>query len=277
MRVSAVVILVLVCLLPFPFCAAAQEEAEGCRDHPMFTRMPNFILTACEEKAFDRIDFLNGQGEDIEVEGKLYRADYWIKKDAKAPSDLQIIRNFANAVKKIGGTVVHDSKSEIYLKLTKEGKKWWIVVDTSNDGAHYELTIVEEAGMTQDIVADAQSLMSDIQASGHASIYGIYFDFNKADIKPESETAIKEIAKLLGQNDSLKLYVVGHTDNVGSIDYNMRLSLARAKAVVRQLVSKYGVSSQRLEPYGIGPLAPVRSNRTEKGRSENRRVELVEQ
>ncbi|MEW6570286.1 MAG: OmpA family protein [Nitrospirota bacterium] len=151
-----------------------------------------------------------------------------------------------------------------------------MTVDTTS-GEKYELTIVEKAEMAQEVVADAKSLMSDIQATGHASVYGIYFDFNKADIKPESEAAIKEIAKLLQQNSRLKLYVVGHTDNVGTLDYNMKLSKARADAVVKELVAKYKISAQRLNAFGVGSLAPVASNDVEEGRAKNRRVELVKQ
>ncbi len=91
--------------------------------------------------------------------------------------------------------------------------------------------------------------MSDITATGHASVYGIYFDFDKADINPESEPAIKEIAKLLQENKDLKLYVVGHTDNVGTLDYNMNLSKARAEAVVMELTTKYKISPDRLKAY----------------------------
>lgn len=131
--------------------------------------------------------------------------------------------------------------------------------------------------MAQEVVADAKAMLADIQTKGSASVYGIYFDFNKADIKPESEPAIKEIAKLLHENKTLKLYVVGHTDNVGSLDYNLKLSKARADAVVKELVTKYKISPERLKAYGVGSLAPVATNRTEEGRAKNRRVELVEQ
>jgi len=139
------------------------------------------------------------------------------------------------------------------------------------------MTIVEKEAMAQEVVADAKSLMSDIQAKGSASVYGIYFDFDKADIKPESEPAIKEIAKLLQENRGLKLYVVGHTDNIGTIDYNLKLSKARADAVIRELTSKYKISPGRLRAFGVASLAPVASNKTEEGRAKNRRVELVEQ
>ncbi len=131
--------------------------------------------------------------------------------------------------------------------------------------------------MVQEVTADAKSTAQDISATGKVAVYGIYFDFDKADIKPESEPAIKEIAKLLQENKGLKLYLVGHTDNVGNIDYNMKLSKARADAVMKELVTKYRVTSGRLKAYGGGSLAPVASNRTDNGRAKNRRVELVEQ
>jgi len=257
----------------------AQQDKPGCKDHPMFTRMPNFYISNCEEKDYGMADFYDEKGRNIKVEGKLYRIDYWIKGGYKAPSDLQIIRNYQNAIKSIGGVVVKEllNFNETYLKLSKGGKTYWVIIDTSNQGQHYELTIVEKAEMAQEVVADAKSLLSDIKAKGSASVYGIYFDFDKADIKPESEPAIKEIAKLLQENKGLKLYVVGHTDNVGTLDYNLKLSKARADAVVKELVTKYKISPERLKAYGVGSLAPVATNRTEEGRAKNRRVELVEQ
>jgi len=75
----------------------------------------------------------------------------------------------------------------------------------------------------------------------------------------------------------LKIYVVGHTDSVGGFDSNMSLSLARAEAVLQALVSQYGIDPGRLKAYGVGPLAPESTNRSEDGQAVNRRVELVEQ
>ena len=131
--------------------------------------------------------------------------------------------------------------------------------------------------MVQEVVADAKSLAQDIRTTGHASVYGIHFDFNKATVKPESEQTLKEISKLLKQDPKLNLHVVGHTDNVGKIAYNMKLSQTRAEAVVKALVTKHGVSPNRLKSYGVGPLAPVASNETEEGRALTRRVELVKE
>lgn len=257
--------------------ASAQEEEEGCYDHPLFNRMPNFVLTDCKIKEFDQMDFIDEKENDIVVEGKLHQADYWIKEGSQAPSDLQIIRNYKNAVLKIGGKVVKEYSSEIYLTLSKDNKLYWINIDTSNDGQAYTLSIIEKAEMTQDIIANADAIYNDILTTGHASIYGIYFDFNKSEIKPESEPAIKEIAKMLAKNKNIKIYIVGHTDNVGTIDYNMKLSQARAESVANELTIKYKIESQRIKAYGVASLAPVSPNTTEEGRAKNRRVEIVQQ
>ncbi len=246
----------------------------------MFTRMDNFFIRHCEEVKFGEADFRDEKGKRIKVEGRVYEIDYNMKKGYTPPSPLQVKRNYENAIKRIGGVKVYEEDYKIWLKLDKGGKTFWVYVDSWHGGGKgetYGLRIVEKEAMVQEVVADAKSLMSDIQAKGSASVYGIYFDFDKADIKPESEPAIKEIAKLLQENRGLKLYVVGHTDNVGTIDYNMKLSKARADAVMKELVTKYKITAERLKSYGVGQLAPVSSNKTDEGRAKNRRVELVEQ
>lgn len=101
------------------------------------------------------------------------------------------------------------------------------------------------------------------------------FDFNKSDIKPESRSALDEIGKYLKENPERKLRVVGHTDGVGGADSNLKLSQARANAVVKELVAKYADGATRLKAEGAGMSAPIASNDTEEGRAKNRRVELV--
>ena len=127
------------------------------------------------------------------------------------------------------------------------------------------------------VTVDAAALGGDLTRTGHAAVYGIYFDTGKTDLKPESEQAIGEIAKLLKTDPALKLYVVGNTDNVGGLDSNMKLSQGRAEAVVTSLTTTHGIAPARLRACGIGPLAPVAANEAEEGRAKNRRVELVRQ
>ena len=118
-------------------------------------------------------------------------------------------------------------------------------------------------------------MASSLQDTGRVALYGIYFDFNKADVKPESAATLQQIARLLGSDTALKLVVTGHTDNVGSFETNRALSERRARAVVGELVTHYSISGERLFPFGVSFAAPAASNDTEEGRAKNRRVELV--
>lgn len=140
------------------------------------------------------------------------------------------------------------------------------------------LEIIETKAMEAGLVTvNAETMKKEIEKTGHVSIYGIYFDIDKSEIKPNSKPALEEIGHLLRQNPQLKIYLVGHTDNQGTLNYNLDLSQRRAESVMSALIKKYGVDPKRLAAKGVGPLAPVDSNQTEEGRAKNRRVELVKQ
>ena len=108
-----------------------------------------------------------------------------------------------------------------------------------------------------------------------AVTYGIYFDFNKDTLKPESEPVLKQIAQTMADNPDWKLTVEGHTDNVGGDAYNLELSKRRAAAVKQALVSQYNIAPERLLTGGFGASRPIETNDTLEGRARNRRVELV--
>jgi len=256
---------------------AQQKDDPNCKDHPLFNRMPNSWIHGCTHKEFDAHAFTIGKGKTEQVEGQLWQITYYPQATLKSkPSELQILRNFENAVKKLGGTVLFSEKARETMRLVNDGKEVWVEVWAEFTGK-YGLTIMEKKAMSQDIVANADAFSNDLRTTGHAAVYGIYFDTGKSEIKSESEQAIGEIAKLLKSDAGLKVYVVGHTDNVGGLEANMKLSQARADAVVQALVRNHGINASRLKAYGDGPYAPVASNDTEEGRAKNRRVELVKQ
>lgn len=141
-----------------------------------------------------------------------------------------------------------------------------------------QLDIVESKVMDEKMVlVTAEKMAGAIEQTGRIALYGILFDFDKAEVKPESVPALEQIAKLLKSQPSLRLHVVGHTDNKGAFDYNLDLSKRRAAAVVTVLAGQYGIQRSRLNPLGASCMAPLDTNRTEEGRAKNRRVELVEQ
>lgn len=125
------------------------------------------------------------------------------------------------------------------------------------------------------VVVEAAEMADSLSTTGSISLYGIFFDTDKADIKPESEPTLKEIAKLLTDAPKMSVIVVGHTDNQGAFDYNVDLSSRRANAVKAELAAKYGIAGDRLVAAGAGMMAPVASNDDEPGRAKNRRVVLV--
>jgi len=271
----------LVLLSPVLFLGAAlaqRQDAEGSKDHPILSRMPNFYVYGYDEKEFDRYEFQTSDGK-AAIEGHYYSIAYYLQDNSpKTPSNLQIIRNVENAIKRIGGAVLWDNGDrDATLKLELQGREIWIGVSAGDGGTRYYLTTVEKEAMQQEVTANAAAWSSDIANSGHAAVYGIYFDIDKAVVKPETGPALQEIAALLQKNPKLNIHLVGHTDSTGLFDHNLKLSEARAAAVVNALVTQHGIAAARLRASGVGQLSPVASNRTEEGRARNRRVELVEQ
>ena len=260
-------------------CAAgfSQNEVDikGSQDHPLFTRMPGYYISDYDVKDFDKYTSPYLSGQDQNWEGKVTHLEYYAKTQAKQASMLQIARNYENALKKVGGKVLVNDERVIEGKVEKNGGVTYVHIEAFNDGRSYSVVVVESRPMTQDVVADAASLNASIAANGKVALYGIYFDTGKSVVKPESNPSLDEITKLLKQNAGLMLYVVGHTDNVGNLESNVKLSADRADAVVKALVGK-GVAASRLKAAGVGPYCPVASNQTDEGKAKNRRVELVQ-
>jgi outer membrane protein OmpA-like peptidoglycan-associated protein len=125
------------------------------------------------------------------------------------------------------------------------------------------------------VVVKADEMQQQIDKSGRVALYGILFDFNKTELKPESDATLDQIGKLLAADAALKLLVVGHTDNAGAFEFNRDLSNRRAAAVVDVLVKRFKISNERLFPFGCSFASPAAPNTTEEGRAKNRRVELV--
>lgn len=271
---------VLLFALAIP-AAFAQDDLAGSKDYPGISRMPGYYIADYQESQFDAFSFTVKQGaqeKQESVEGHRYDFRYNLKDGAAMPSPLQIVRNYQNAARTAGGQVLFDTPELTTIRFTKNGKEVWAAITTSNipSGMFITLNVIEKEAMKQDVVIDADAMSRDIVANGRVAVYGILFDTGKSELKPESAPALAEIAKLLKATPSLKVYVVGHTDMLADLASNLKLSQARAQAVVDVLATQHGVATTRLIPFGAGPYAPVASNKTEGGRAKNRRVELVE-
>ncbi len=279
-------ILTRIAVLLFTFTIAtlvsAQTDQPGSKDYPGISRMPGFYISDYKEAGFDSFKFpvaQKGERAEQQIEGRLVKISYERLENAAPVSRLQVVRNLQNAARTAGGQILFEqmedpSYFETTMRLKRGGSELWVHVGARDN--EYEQTVVERQAMQQEVVMDAAAMGKGLSDAGRVALYGIFFDTGKSDLKGESDPALAEIAKLLTQNPALKVFIVGHTDMVGDPAANLKLSQARAQSVVNALVSRHGIAVVRLTPYGAGSFAPVASNKTEEGRAQNRRVELVE-
>ena len=202
-NVMAAVFSLIVVLASFGLSMAADQDAKGGKDHPLLSRMPDFRISDYKDTEFNSHKFIGHDKKPVSIEGHKYYIEYRLNKGAAEPGELKIRRNIQDALKKIGGKVVFDDNfnKTSTIVLQKEGKETWVEVRSYNN--MYRLTIVEKEIMKQEVVADAAAMGNDINTTGHVSVYGIYFDTGKSEIKPESDAAMSEIAKLLQNNGAL--------------------------------------------------------------------------
>jgi len=275
-------LLLMFALIPFNLALAASDPKDipGSKDPDIFSRMPGFHISSYETLEFDRYEFQTGSGKTEKVEGRRTFVAYTAKEGMTYPSGLQVIRNYVNAAKAVGGGPVYEYEDGgtqySTIRIQKENAEIWVEVSGANNGM-YNVQLVNKQLMKQEVVANADALSKGIKETGRVAVYGIYFDTGKADLKPASDPALAEIVKMLKADATLKVYVVGHTDNAGQFANNVKLSQDRAASVVSALISKHGIAAARLTPFGAGPTSPVASNKTDEGKAKNRRVELVAQ
>jgi OOP family OmpA-OmpF porin len=262
--------LLLALVLASPAIVGAEDDAEGCKDHPMLSRMPGFYITECERN-HDEVEFNVGEDKTQNVEGEKTRISYSVKEGASVPSYFQLRKNYENAVKSLGGTILHTADDYLAGKVVHGGQEVWVQLQAYNSATVYDLTIVEKKAMTQEVTA--HDMLDALNRDGFIALY-INFDTDKADIRPDSQGVVDQIAALLKENPGLKVSIEGHTDNTGTPAHNKTLSEQRANAVMAA-ITKQGVAAGRMSAVGWGQEKPVADNRTEAGRAKNRRVELV--
>jgi OmpA-OmpF porin, OOP family len=282
--------------------------AATIEDHPLIARYPDSTLVRRDNEGFSNYKVVvgldqKGKSDDEVIKtttaaGDLTRLFY---DNPKERSPLEIFTNYQEALEKAGFKVVfrcaddacgpswassrwgrvngmrYVSSSMWYLsaRRQKDGADTWVALSIIK--LRHQIDVLEGKAMERGLVTvTVEALQKGLAADGKAVLDGVVFDHDKATIKPESKPALDAIAAFLKGNPKLKVFIVGHTDTVGTLDYNMNLSKQRAAAVVDALVKTHGIAADRLSAHGVGPLAPAGTNRTEQGKGGNRRVEMVE-
>jgi OmpA-OmpF porin, OOP family len=262
--------------------AGAKAQESEFKDTPYFSAMPGYKIIDASDKEFDNYRFYNSKDCNT-VEGKKFSRSYTLKENAKQSSDLQISRNYANAIKNMGGRVVFEGLCQgadcaencgyqmMVGMVAKNNDELWLEVVPFNAGNDYYLTVVVKEAMKQDVTANG--ILDALNKEGHVALY-INFDTGKSKIKQESTNIIAQIVEMLKSNPDLSLNIEGHTDNVGDSKSNKTLSEERAKAVALAITAG-GIDPARLSCAGFGQDKPIADNNTEAGKAKNRRVELV--
>jgi OmpA-OmpF porin, OOP family len=265
--------------------SASAEE----KDHPLLSRVAGIQLHQKRTTAFNIVKVqVNGKlangATEAKYEGRVTQMQYYT--DDEAPGEVTIYRNYLAAAKRMGGRQLNqgfdaDNPHELvnggnHIFALAPGMQPPIAVLQINHSSSYDLTIIEPEPMKESVQSgkvQAAQLAQDIRDTGFATIH-INFDTGKADLKDDGVAAVKEIVTLLKSDPSLKISIEGHTDNVGTPPSNKQLSQARATSVMQAVVAQ-GTDAKRLKAVGHGQESPVGDNRTEAGRAQNRRVELV--
>jgi OmpA-OmpF porin, OOP family len=259
-------------LLSLSFIMAQDAtDAEGCKDHPLLSRMQNYLISECKHN-YDQIDFVSADSQDVKVEGNLTFIWYVFNAESGAvePSFFQILKNYSTAILKIGGKKNYQDGVAAFFELKKNGKEYKIAVRCTNN-SDIILSVVEIEPMVQEITANA--MLDALNKDGSVAL-NILFETGKSAIEKESLTIVDQIFELLDKNPELKISIEGHTDNVGVPANNKKLSQERAKAVMDALVIK-GIDKSRMSFTGWGQEKPVADNTTDEGKAQNRRVEIV--
>lgn len=291
MRIIATRCLVLAFLvLPVSLLAASKDNPK-CKPNPVFQPFPNTSVIECEQMKFNGVKLLrakDGAKPGAKPEAFTKEGQYWyfkalVDRDGSGTymaSQLEIRRNYENAIKQANGNVLTSDSRDVYYQINRPDGEYWGHVECSGGSGDKSCgailhRIVRVAAMEQSVVLSAGQIAKDMGDSGKVVFYGIYFDTDKAIVKAESAPTLAEMAKWLKANESQKVFIVGHTDMHGALERNQKLSRDRAAAVSAALVKDYGIKGERLSVDGVGPLAPIASNATEPERAKNRRVEMV--
>lgn len=285
--------------------ASVAESSASLPPFPFFKEPEGLVSTLDDKdrnKNFDREHMIAG-GKIVAVEGKVFRDRFQLTNpDQREYSDIEFQRNYSDAIASLGGVLVSQTQytgevleafggrakvdkhyhgtcasegceNNTYL-IRQGGKEWWIQVSTGAIPLHGEVVVLERQGMTSKLgFVDAAEMKKKLDAEGRIALY-INFDLDKATLRPDATPVIDEIAKLLVNDQALRLSIDGHTDSTGTAERNRELSLQRAESVRAALVAK-GIHADRLSAQGFGSDRPLEVETDDATRARNRRVELV--
>lgn len=268
---------------PFPFL----PPLEG------FNAAPPASSSWVKGTDFARYGFQTGDGEYLEVGGRLDMRHFTAGAPGTQSVD-KIVESYRQIVEEKGGVMLFSGRftgglvdekprseqqareGATYLVRTPE-RELWMQVSVRDEGDEYVIVVVEKGPLqVKTTPLTSSELKKSLDETGKAVIY-VNFEFDSADLRPDAKPVIDQVFALLKDDPSLKLSIVGHTDDRGPAAYNQSLSERRAAAVRAALLAR-GLGKDadaRLTASGRGAAEPIADNTTDDGRAKNRRVELI--
>jgi OmpA-OmpF porin, OOP family len=280
MKKGTLLIFIGLILLIAPGLNAQTKDAEGCKDHPMFSCIPNFHITGCTVKDYNVFSFpvesrIGDDSKKQSVEGNYFFYSYYVNEGAQQKFSLLTFRNIEDELIQNKGNVVArvveplNSGSFITGKIARDNVDTWVFIKAS--GEDYQLTIIEKHRKVNVITAD--SMWNTLIKKDSISL-DIFFDDNAETIIPASLPIIDQIDQMLKKHPSLKLNIQSYTDNRRQFPDDRILTANRAKVVLDSLNFR-GTPKTRLSSIGWGKDKPVADNSTDEGRAKNRRIVIA--
>ena len=268
---------------PFPFL----PPLEG------FDAAPASASSWVKSTDFARYGFQTGESEYLEVGGRLDMRHFTAGAPGTQSVD-KIVESYREIVEEKGGVMLFSGRftgglvddkprseqqareGATYLVRTPE-RELWAQISVRDEGDEYVIVVIEKGPLqVKTKPLTSSELKKSLDTTGKAVIY-VNFEFDRADLRPDAKPVIDEVYALLKADPSLKLAIVGHTDDRGPAAYNQSLSERRAAAVRAALLAR-GLGKDgdaRLTASGRGAAEPIADNATDEGRAKNRRVELI--
>lgn len=278
------------------------KDQKGSSDHPMIQRLPGAYIWEYKKLGFQQTPVAVGKNLNIEQrEGKITSIGYRLP---RTYSEYEVDSNYKSAFEKLGfelqascsgiecgdnrkfvnkiKSVVYNGndksqKYRLYTLKRAEGNVHGLVYVIGYKGALWaEVRIIEETTLVDDRVEiDLDGLINGIEQNGYVALDGLLFKYDSDEMLPEANSVLEVLTEYLKGSPKALFYVVGHTDDKGTQQYNASLSERRAQAVVKALVNQHHIPKGQLSAKGIGEFSPVANNSHEQGQKQNRRVELV--
>lgn len=240
-------------------------------DFRLLGHMPGYTIVKAEKFEQSEQEFDIGPGlPAVKVQGKRTNLTYQATGRLQPAADIEVIENYLAAVRARGGELLFQGDKDVTARFEDAGQVWVRVTSLFGE---VNVSVLEEKPVKTSEPPKPDALKAALDKDGRIALY-VNFDFAKATLKPDAAPVIAQVVEMLKANPAYKLSVEGHTDSVGGAEPNLKLSEARASAVVAELV-KAGIATARLSSAGAGLTKPLASNETSDGRAKNRRVELV--